>query len=76
VHSVPHVLRGKKIPKPPPSDCQGYCGVCGKVAQEDGVTPILLATFTHADGKPISVCARDLKWWKIKEGTRVKRVDT
>jgi hypothetical protein len=76
VHFMPHVLKGSKIPKPAPSLCQGYCGVCGKVAQADGVTPILLATFIHADGNPLSVCARCCKWWKVKEGTRVKRVDT
>jgi len=72
---VPHVISGRKIPKPPPSLGQGYCGVCGRVRQVTGDEPCLLGTVTHADGMPLSFCARCWKWFKIKEGTRVRRLD-
>lgn len=62
--------------KLPPSSCQWYCGVCGRVRQQEGDDPCLLATFTHHDGLPLSVCARCYKWWKIGEGTHVRRVPT
>ena len=72
---MPHIIKGKKLPKPEPSNSQGYCGVCGRVHQQDSEEPCLLLTVIHADGNPLSCCARCWKWWKIKDGTRVKRLD-
>src|SRR5574341_280548 len=62
-------IKGRQLPVPPPSECAGYCQMCGRCDDT-----VLLATVRDWENKPLTFCGKCYKWWHIKQGCRVRRI--